>query len=213
MKKLLLLFFALAALVLLTFAVFGDRFDALFSSEASRDLLRAHRAWAGPLGAALLVSDLLLPIPTTVVIGAMGAVLGVAQGFFWGWLGLCLAGFSGYGLARLGGKRWADQLATPAEQAAHRRAFDTWGGLAVVLTRMLPILPEVFSVLAGLYGMKPGRFALAVVLGSLPPALAYAWIGAQARDNPGPAAWGLVALTALAWLGFLALKSRNKPRM
>jgi uncharacterized membrane protein YdjX (TVP38/TMEM64 family) len=212
MKKLLLLFFGLTALILVTFALFGESFDLFFSSDAHREFLQTHRMWAGPLGAVFLMSDLFLPIPTTVVIGALGAVLGVAPGFFWGWLGLCLAGFLGYGLARLGGKRWADRLSSPAEQEAYRKAFDTWGGLAVVVTRMLPILPEVFSVLAGLYGMRPGRFALAVTLGSIPPALAYAWIGAQARAHPGAAVWGLVALTALVWILFLALARRKSFR-
>jgi uncharacterized membrane protein YdjX (TVP38/TMEM64 family) len=212
MKKLLLLFFGLTALILLTFALFGENVERVFSSSENREFLQTHQTWAGPLGAFFLTADLFLPIPTTVVIGALGAVLGVAPGFFWGWLGLCLAGFCGYGLARLGGKRWADRLCSPAEQEAFRNAFDTWGGLAVVLTRMLPILPEVFSVLAGLYGMRPGRFALAVVLGSIPPALAYAWIGAQAREHPGPAVWGLVALTALVWILFLAFARRKSFR-
>jgi len=211
MKKLVAVFFGLCLLILLTFALFGDTFDALFSSAESRELLREHRAWAGPIGAGLLIADLLLPIPTTIIIGAMGAVMGTVAGAIWGWIGLTLAGLTGYGLARLGGQRWADRLAPPEEQKRTRHMFDTWGGLAVVLSRMLPILPEAISVLAGLYRMHASRFILAVSLGSIPPALAFAWIGGRAAEHPGPALWGLVALTGLAWIGFLGMQRRNTP--
>jgi uncharacterized membrane protein YdjX (TVP38/TMEM64 family) len=82
----------------------------------------------------------------------------------------------------------------------YRRLFDRWGGLAVVLSRMLPILPEVLSVLAGLYGMRARNFFFAVILGSIPPAIIFAWLGQQAKTHPGPALWALVALTGILWL-------------
>jgi len=206
MKKLLWIFFTLCALILLTFMLFGDTFEQFFSLQASRELLSGHRSWAGPIGAALLISDLLLPIPTTVIIGALGAVIGIGPAIFWGWLGLTLAGLLGYGLARLGGQRWADRLASPEEQARNRDFFNTWGGLAVILSRMLPILPEALSVTAGLAGMKPRAFTLAVTLGSLPPAAAFAWIGAPAKDAPTLALWATVAIMGLFWVGFRKLK-------
>jgi len=205
MKKLLLLFFGLSVLILITFGLFGDHFELLFSGEKGRAFFESADKWAGPVGAGLLISDLLLPIPTTVVIGGMGATLGVLEAACWGWVGLTLAGFSGYGLARWGGSKWADHLASAEEQKRYQHLFDSWGGLAVVLSRMLPILPEVLSVLAGLYGMHVKRFAVAVTLGSIPPALAFAWIGEQAVDHPGPAIWGLVFLTAILWWLFLKL--------
>ncbi len=207
----LLLFLGLAALVLTTFALFGHTFETWFSWDASREWMQRHRSFAGPLGAGLLLADLLLPIPTTVVIAAMGAVLGVLPAFAWGWLGLSLAAFAGFGLARLGGPRLANRLCPPEQRAAHQKAFETWGGLALVLSRMLPVLPEVFSVMAGLYGMDFRRFAIAVVLGSLPPSLAYAGMGALAARHPGPAAWALVALTALAWLALARLRYPKPP--
>ncbi|MDF3127861.1 VTT domain-containing protein [Kiritimatiellaeota bacterium B1221] len=199
MKKLLILFFSLSALILLTFALFGDHFDFLFSGEKGKEFFSRASHWAGPIGAGLLVADLFLPIPTTLIIGAMGATIGVAPAAFWGWLGLSLAGFTGYGLARLGGEKWADRLASPSEQIRYRQLFDRWGGLAVILSRMLPILPEVLSVLAGLYGMRFKNFAIAVTLGSLPPAIAFAWIGQQSLKHPGMALWSLVLLTTLLW--------------
>lgn len=202
MKHLLWIFFSLCVLILVSFLLFGDTFEQLFSTEGTRDLLNQHRQWAGPIGAGLLIADLVLPVPTTVIIGAMGAVLGATAAALWGWLGLSLAGLLGYTLARRGGRRWADRLAPPEEQARNRQFFEQWGGLAVILSRMLPILPEALSITAGLSGMRPRPFTLAVILGSLPPAIAFAWIGEKAVESPGPAFFALVALMALFWLAY-----------
>jgi uncharacterized membrane protein YdjX (TVP38/TMEM64 family) len=208
-KKFLLLFFGLSVLILLTFILFGGRFDFIFHPDRAQAWFQEMQYLAGPAGAALLISDLFLPIPTTIIIGAMGATLGVTSAAIWGWLGLSLAGLLGYSLARLGGKKWADKLAPPEEQQRYRDLFDNWGGLAIILSRMLPILPEVLSILAGLYGMHAKRFLIAVTLGSIPPALLYAWIGSQAIQHPGPAIWGLALLTSGFWVIYVRIEKRK----
>ena len=212
-KKLFFIFFGLSTLILINFMIWGDGYERLFTMEGSAALLADSGDWAGWVGMGLLVVDLVLPIPSSGVIGGLGAALGFFPGFLWGWCGLMLSGFTGYGIARLGGQRWANRLATPEEQARFQHLFDTWGGLALVSTRLLPILPEVLSVLAGLYRMHFSRFFLATVLGTVPPALIYAWLGAQAREHPGPAVWGLVLVTVLAWMGFMAVKKRQERRV
>lgn len=204
-NRLILLFALLSALILFSFLVWGANLEALFSLEGSTRFFERYARFAGPAGVGLLIADLVLPIPSTGVLGGMGAVLGAGPAFLWGWTGLVLSGCFGYGAARLGGTRWAARLADPAEQARYQTLFNTWGGLAIVVTRLLPILPEVLSVLSGLYHMKFSRFFGATLLGSVAPALAYTWLGAQAREHPGPAVWGLVLLTSLAWFAFLRL--------
>jgi len=209
-RRLFLVFFGLSALILLSFRIWGEGYERLFSGEGAREFFAARADWAGPAGAGLLIADLLLPVPSTGIIGGMGAVLGFAPAFLWGWLGLCLSGCAGYSLARLGGPRLADRLASPAEQIRYQALFNSLGGLAIVITRLLPVLPEVLSVLAGLYRMRFSAFFLATLLGSIPPALVYSWLGARALETPGPALWGFVAVTALAWLAFLRLRSHSR---
>lgn len=206
-NKLTLISILLVFSILVVFGIWGEQFESMFSLQGSADFLKQHHAAAGWIAVGLLISDLILPVPTTGIIGGTGAVLGALQGAVYGWTGLVLAGLTGYGVAKLGGARIADKLASPEEQNRYRAWFDSWGGFAVVISRMLPILPEVFSVLAGLYGMRFSRFLVALMLGSIPPAIAYAWLGAQLRDNPGPAIWGFVGLTAAAWWVFLKLKA------
>ena len=64
---------------------------------------------------------------------------------------------------------------------------------------MLPVLPEVLSVMAGLVGMHPVRFGLAITLGSVPPAVVFAWVGASATESPGMALFVLTVITVLLW--------------
>lgn len=207
MKRLTLIFLGLSGIILLIFAVSGDAVENFFDQEYTIELLEQNRWLAGPIGAGLLMSDLFLPIPTTLLIGAMGTVLGTGMGTFWGWLGLNLAAWMGYGLARWKGSAWAR-----VSEEEHQR-FSSWfnqsGGWAVMLSRWVPILPEVISMMAGLYGMSAKRFGLAIALGSLPPAWMYAWIGSTAQETPTRAVILFVATTLLAWVGYLRVANRS----
>jgi uncharacterized membrane protein YdjX (TVP38/TMEM64 family) len=200
MKRLLLLFLGLSALILMLFALSGEAIETWFNLERTIDLFQQNRWLAGPLGAALLIVDLFLPIPTTIIIGAMGSVLGITQGTFWGWLGLNLSAWLGYGLARWKGVQWAKVSA--GDQERFSEWFNRSGAWAVLLSRWVPILPEVISLLAGLYGMSSRKFLAAVALGSLPPAWLYAWMGATAVETPVRSVLLLVGTTALGWLLF-----------
>lgn len=204
-KVFLVLFFVLSGMFLLSFSIWGDGFDHLFTLENSIRFFESHAHRTGPLGAGLLIADLILPIPSTGILGGMGAVLGFGPAFWWGWSGLVLSGSCGYALGRLGGFGRVMKRIPGSEQLHAQQLFDTWGSFALVITRLLPILPEVLSILSGLYGMKFSRFFGATLLGSLAPALVYTWLGAQARQHPGIAIWSIVLLTALAWTVFLYL--------
>ena len=203
MKRFWILFFFFSAMVLLIFGIWGDALEALLDPVRTASLLEEYGWAAGPLGVLLLISDLFLPIPTTVIIGALGAVLGTAAGALWGWLGLTLSGWTGYGLARWGGSRWGDRLISEPERVRYASSLNRKGGLMLVLGRMLPVLPEVLSVMAGLVGMSPARFGAATTLGSLPPALIFSWIGSTARDTPIRSLILLTLLTAGLWLLYI----------
>lgn len=207
--RLLAVFLLLSLMLLISFLIWGEGFDAWLDGEAAADFFRARAAWAGPLGAGLLIADLVLPIPSTGILGGMGVALGWLPAALWGWAGLSLSGLTGYAIGRLGGTRLADRVVDPGVRARHQAQFNDWGSTAIVVTRLLPILPEVFSVLSGLVRMRFSRFVFATLLGSIPPALVYTWLGAQAREHPGPALWGLVGITAAAWLVFLTLHRRR----
>ena len=155
--------------------------------EANDALLAVRRygSWAWALGIALIWADLLLPIPQTAVIAALGIVYGTLLGGLLGSLGLITGGLLGYGLMFTSARRLVQRFA--GRQSLHRMEslFDRRGAWAIVLTRSLPYsVPEAMVFLAGLAGMPMRKFTAALTVGSVPTAFAFAAIGAGWAHQP-----------------------------
>jgi uncharacterized membrane protein YdjX (TVP38/TMEM64 family) len=148
-------------------------------------ILRSYGRWAWALGIALIWADLVLPIPQTAVIAALGIVYGTLLGGLLGSFGLITGGLLGYGLMRTAARRFAQRLV--GRPSLHRMAgyFDRGGAWGIVLTRSLPYsVPEGMVFLAGLAGMPIGKFTAALSVGSAPTAFVFAAIGAGWADEP-----------------------------
>jgi uncharacterized membrane protein YdjX (TVP38/TMEM64 family) len=157
------------------------------SQEANDALLalRSYGSWAWAPGIALIWADLLLPIPQTAVIAALGIVYGTLLGGLLGSLGLITGGLLGYGLMFTSARRLVQRFTGP--QSLHRMEslFDQSGAWAIVVTRSLPYsVPEAMVFLAGLAGMPLPKFTAALTVGSVPVAFAFAAIGAGWADQP-----------------------------
>jgi uncharacterized membrane protein YdjX (TVP38/TMEM64 family) len=208
--KVLAIAVVLAAVFALGFALWGDTMERLFSQEACRRWFEQIRpvAWAVAIG--LLVADIVLPIPATGVMAALGSVYGPVVGAIVGTVGSAAAGVVGYVAARFGGKGLARRMASEAELARFQAFFDRWGGLAVILSRILPILPEVVAVLAGLANMRLRWFLAALLLGTVPTAALFAYLGHVSRDQPWYGMLVDVAIPLVLWPVFVHVVSRRK---
>jgi len=180
------------------------------------DLRPAVQRWIddpGP-GAAfavlmLLVVDLVLPVPSSVVMVLSGAVFGVVKGAaiaLAGSVGCSLAGFE---LARRYGRGAATRIAGAADVAHMERTFHRYGAGAVLVTRPLPIVKEAVSVVAGLSGMKRSTYVVATFAGAIPEAAIYAYAGAASRDA-GSLVPALVILVGIAAAGWLVWRRRTE---
>ena len=146
--------------------------------------LGQYEGWAWAVGIALIWADLLLPIPQTSVIAALGIIYGTLIGGLLGSVGLITGGLLGYGLMRTAARRFAQRVAG-ARLRRMESLFDRGGAWAIVLTRSLPFsVPEIMVLLAGIAGMPMRTFAAALTLGSVPAAFAFAAIGAGWADQP-----------------------------
>ena len=146
--------------------------------------LRRYESWAWALGIALIWADLLLPVPQTAVIAALGIVHGTLLGGL-GSLGLITGGLLGYGLMLTSARRYVQRFVGPRPLHKMESLFDRGGAWAIVLTRSLPYsVPEAMVFLAGLAGMPMGKFIAALTIGSVPTAFAFAAIGAGWADQP-----------------------------
>jgi uncharacterized membrane protein YdjX (TVP38/TMEM64 family) len=147
--------------------------------------LQKYGRWAWALGIALIWADLVLPIPQTAVIAALGIVYGTLLGGLLGSVGLITGGLLGYGLMLTSVRRFAHRFAGPRSLQRMESLFDRGGAWAIVLTRSLPFsVPEAMVFLAGLAGMPMKKFTAALTIGSVPTAFAFAAIGAGWADQP-----------------------------
>jgi uncharacterized membrane protein YdjX (TVP38/TMEM64 family) len=147
--------------------------------------LRTYGSWAWALGLALIWADLVLPIPQTAVIAALGILYGTLLGGLLGSVGLISGGVLGYGLMRTSARRFVNRVVGGQSLQKMETLFDRTGAWAIVLTRSLPYsVPEAIVFLAGLGGMPMGKFTMALTVGSVPTAFTFAAIGAGWADQP-----------------------------
>lgn len=136
---------------------------------------------AALLGVGLLIADVLLPVPSSLVMIAHGALFGVAVGTLLSLIGSVGAALTGFALGRRGGK-WLEKGITPEERERVERMLERWGALAIVLTRPVPLLAETTAIMAGASAMSWQRLLAASFAGSLPPSLLYALTGSVAAS-------------------------------
>ncbi len=197
--RLLGLFLLLGILVIVPFLIWGDNFEALFSTEGASRWLESHGTWAWAVGVLLLIADLFLPIPGTAVMSALGYLYGWLLGGLLSAVGSILSGLLAYGMCRALGRRAAEWIAGAKDLQRGERLFSRAGGWVVTWSRWLPVLPEVIACLAGMVKMNFAVFALALVCGSVPLGFAFAAIGDVGHENPGLAVGASVALPPLLW--------------
>jgi len=211
--RLLWLFLVLALLVVVPFLLWGDQFTEHLDLQKTVDgLMELGRPWAWIGGIALLLSDLVLPVPGTVVMSALGYIYGPWLGGALAVMGSMLSGIVAYGLCWKIGRPAAEWIAGREDLARGEAIFGgKAGGWLVALSRWLPILPKVITCMAGMVRMPFRRFVIALACGSAPLGFTFAMIGQWAHDSPVPALMLSAGLPPLLWAVIGPLVMRRKP--
>ena len=153
------------------------------------------------LGIGLLIGDIFLPIPSSLIMVANGALFGIGLGTLLSVIGSLGAVVVGFGIGRRM-RQFLDRVLPSAERQRAERLLTQWGALAIILTRPLPLMAETIVIIAGASSMSWSRLLLAAFLGTLPIAIVYAVTGAVAASLESTAlAFGLVLATAgIFWI-------------
>lgn len=179
-----LVFGILAVMVIVPFLIWGDWFTQLFTEEGSLEILRNYGAWAWAIAILLLIGDLFLPMPATVIMSALGYLYGPLWGGLLSVLGSFLSGILAFALCRSLGRKGALWILGEKDLQKGEQLFSRNGGWIVTISRWLPVLPEIVSCMAGLNQMKWRNFALALACGSLPLGFVFAYIGYTGLEHP-----------------------------
>jgi uncharacterized membrane protein YdjX (TVP38/TMEM64 family) len=206
--RLIWILFVLAIAFTIPFMVWGGTFEETFTVEGGVTWLKGWGSWAWLAGIVLLLLDLVLPIPGTAVMSALGMIYGSMIGGLIGTVGSILSGLLAYGLCRAFGLKIAERIAGASALEKSRTIFAKTGGWIVVLSR-LPIMPEVVSCMAGLSRMSLRIFLSALVVGCLPLAFTFSVIGDTGREHPRLTMILSVLAPAVIWLAVRPLLLRS----
>jgi uncharacterized membrane protein YdjX (TVP38/TMEM64 family) len=190
---------ALAVFFLVGWGLVGEGLEEVWNVEKLAGYFEQAKSWAWLLGILLLLVDLLLPIPGTIVMSALGVVYGFWIGGLIATIGSMLAGILGYGVGRFFDEKFAQRWLGEKDFEKGRSIFEKSGAWVVAMSRALPILPEVLACMAGLLRMPFGTFVIALACGAVPMGFLFAWIGTMGREQP---AWGLafsLGVPAVLW--------------
>jgi uncharacterized membrane protein YdjX (TVP38/TMEM64 family) len=167
--------------------------------------LRTHftgmGAWAPLLFAGFYALATLSPLPKSVFTLAAGAVFGLAEGLLVVLAGALVGAVLAFYVARALGRDGVQRLIGVRADRFDEQ-FASHGFLAVLLARLIPIVPfTVVNYLAGLTAIRVRVFVAATAIGMLPATTAYVALGAYgSRPRSWPfwvAVGALVALTAI----------------
>jgi uncharacterized membrane protein YdjX (TVP38/TMEM64 family) len=162
----------------------------------------AHGPLAALLIVALLALDVLLPIPSSLVSVAAGALFGWLLGGLLIWLGMSLGCLLGYWLGAQAGRPLVRRLLGEAELEKAMRLSGRVDGPALALTRAVPVLAEATTLAAGAAGAPLDRFLVVTSLANAGIAAVYAGVGAAALSEGSflLAFAAAVGLPAAGWL-------------
>lgn len=133
------------------------------------------------IGVGLLIIDVLLPVPSSLIMTGHGAAFGWPLGTVLSLVGGLGAAVVAFWIGRRGGPL-LERLVGEEEQAKADAMLSKWGVLAIILSRPLPMLAETVALLAGASPMRWRTVIVGSLLGNLPPALLYAITGATAAS-------------------------------
>ena len=155
----------------------------------------------------LLASDILLPIPSSLVMILSGVAFGVVWGSAIALVGSIGGEWLGFEIVRKYGRRASTRLVGDEEVERLARVFARHGAVAVVVTRALPVVMETMSIVAGLSRMSRGTFLLSSLIGTLPIVVVYAYAGAVSRQT-GSLVPAIVIVVAVAGFGWVIYRAR-----
>jgi membrane protein DedA with SNARE-associated domain len=186
--------------------------------------------WGGYWGIAALmaIESACVPLPSEIIMPFGGYLVSTGQlDLFWvataGAIGCNIGSIPAYALGQYGGRAGVERfgryvLMNTDDLDRAERFFLRWGGLAVLICRMLPVVRSFIAFPAGMARMRQLPFHLYTFLGSWPFCWALAWIGMKLgerwHDDPRLKVWfhRIDALVVLALVIGVAWIVRHKLR-
>ena len=174
-KKIIIPFIIIVSVIIVSFLVFDDL--EIFFTNLLQKAVNNHTTYAIS-SFFVLGSDILLPVPSSIVMFTNGYVLGIVYGAAISLLALAAGCVVGYYLGKfssLGLKSKADVKANTI--------ISRYGALSILITRGIPVLSETICIICGFNKMPFKKYFIFNIIGYLPLCLLYAFCGSIGYDK------------------------------
>jgi phospholipase C len=171
-------------------------------------------------------SELTMPLGGAIAAGAVAGVhLSLSLVIVAGVAGNVIGSYLAWAAGRYGGEaaahRWSRFLGGRSGIERAQRWFDRYGGRAVFIGRLLPVVRTFISLPAGYARMRPVRFGVYTAVGCVPWIGGLAWAGYAAGGNwqhvyhlvntPAYIIAGVIALLAIVGIITVIVRRRRPP--
>ena len=168
-KKITIPVIIIASLILVSFFVFNNvesYFRQLLEQAGASHVMYSWISFF------VLTSDILLPVPSSIVMFTNGYVLGTAYGTARSLLSVITGSVLGYCL----GMFTSIGLKYRSEEKANSMLL-RYGGLSILITRGIPVISETICIICGYNKMPFKKYLFYNITGYLPVCLLYAICG------------------------------------
>jgi len=144
--------------------------------------------------AVMAIQGLIVPIPSEIVLLATGIIWGVFGGGVMGIIGSMAAALLCFYISKKGGrplvkKFVGDKAIDLADNFIHK-----YGMGAIIVARFLPFIAfDPISYASGLVDMDVKKYSIGTLIGSIPRAFFYSWLGSILGITP-PVDWATLPL-------------------
>ncbi|MHA1150475.1 MAG: TVP38/TMEM64 family protein [Promethearchaeota archaeon] len=133
----------------------------------------------------MAIQGLLVPIPSEIVLLAAGMIWGFWLGGIMGIIGSMAAGMLCFYISKRGGRPLAEKFVGESALAMADDFIHKYGTGAIIIARFLPFVAfDPISYASGLVDMDTKRYAIGTLIGSIPRAFFYAFLGASLGITP-----------------------------
>jgi len=133
--------------------------------------------------AGLLMLDVFLPVPSSLVGTSAGIILGWELGFLSCFVGLTLGSLVGYAVGYLFRKTFFHRYFSDDEFRNLSFNLSQYGFLTLIACRGVPVLAEMSVLIAGFHRFGFGRFLLATTIANFFVAGIHTYLGVTAAES------------------------------
>lgn len=209
MKKLLSLFIFCSFIIIAVFLMFGDMEKLVEVNLHSTQSLFMYSL----LSFSFLTADIILPVPSSLVMILNGEVLGFPAGAALSLVSGVLSSCIGFYLGRRSNPL-INKFFSQKDREISDRLFNKFGNMAITISKALPIISEAVSVVSGTTSVTFRNFLYYSIAGHFIVSVIYAYAGSLSSTLNSNLVAAIIMASALfiGWLMQFMMRRKNKQR-